>query len=98
MIANSSIYPFALSSSKGSEPIVTQSQKKGRRNDSDERQITRSAHKSSILFSVNRARRDVRAGIVGAAAEAEQIDEYFLAIFECGGFEQRLFFGGMKRK
>jgi hypothetical protein len=60
------------------------------------RKTIRPAHKSFILFSIDRARRGVRAGIVGAAAEPEQIHEDFLAIFERGGFEQRLFFGGMK--
>src|SRR5262245_41127539 len=45
---------------------------------------------------INRARRDVSAGIVGAAAKTEQIYQNFLPIFERGGFQQCLFLGGMK--
>src|SRR5262245_32062625 len=54
------------------------------------------ADRRSILFLINRAWRDLGAGIIGAATEPEQIHENFLPIFERGGFEQCLFLGGMK--
>jgi hypothetical protein len=46
-------------------------------------QISCVSGRKIYLFSINRTRWDVGAGIVGAAPEPEQIDENFLAIFEC---------------
>ena len=46
-------------------------------------QISCVSGRKIYLFSINRARRDVGAGIVGTAAESEQIYKDFLAIFEC---------------
>ncbi len=48
------------------------------------RSIAQSGKRS---VSIDRARWDVGAGIVGTAAEPEQIHEHYLALFECGGFE-----------
>src|SRR4030095_490167 len=62
----------------------------------EKEQFERITDRRSILFSINCPRWDIGAWIVGAAAEPKQIDENFLAIFECSGFEQSLLLGGMK--